>query len=107
MKAIVYDWYTDIYLTGEEVKQLCRPGQGTDTCSWLLVGVNGFECSYLHKPHVLMERRDKKQMVAMRDGCERVKRFNPFGIDGETQVPEIPEADRCHNAEKSNPGLFQ
>lgn len=90
MKAIVHDFHTDIFPTDEEVKELCRPGQGADTCSWLLVGSKGWECCCLNKHPVLVERHEKKTMVALRDGCDRVNNFHPTGLSGEIDVPETP-----------------
>lgn len=80
MKALVKDFSTDIVPTDEEVRELCKPGQGADTCSWLIMGANGFECCCHNKPHALLDRRSKGQMIAMRDGCDKVKEFSPLGI---------------------------
>lgn len=77
MRAVIQDWYTDIFLSGDEVKEHCKPGMGADTCSWLLVGSQGFECSYKHKSLAVIKRRDAGKMVAMRDGCDKVKEFVP------------------------------
>ena len=79
MKAIVHSWYTDVFPTDEEVKEICKPGAGADTCSWLLMGPNGWECCCLNKNHSIVNRREKGEMIAMRDGCEKVKNFNPLG----------------------------
>lgn len=78
MKAIVYDFHTDIYPTNEEVKELCRPGKEADTCSWLLMGSNGWECCCLNKPPYLISRREKGEMRALRDGCNKVHNFIPL-----------------------------
>jgi len=72
-KVKAYGWHTDIELSDTEVKELCKPGEGADTCSWLVVGVNGFECCCLHKPHLLLDRHKKKEMTALRNGCDEVK----------------------------------
>lgn len=85
MRAIVDSWYTDIYPTDEEVKNLCRPGQGADTCIWLVMGSDGWECTMLHKPHSLLERWLKGKTVAKRDGCQKVSDFNPVGMIGEVE----------------------
>jgi hypothetical protein len=77
MKAMVYDFHTDIYPTDEDVKELCRPGAGADTCSWLMIGPKGWECCCLNKPAILMERRENGSMVAQRDGCDKVYGFVP------------------------------
>lgn len=68
--------YADIKISVEEMKKLCKPGHGEDTCSWLVCGAGGFECLYYHKPQSLIDRRKAKTMVAMRDGCTEVKGIN-------------------------------
>ena len=83
MRANVHDWYTDMYPTDDEVKELCKPGAGADTCSWLLMSPSGWECCCLHKNPTLAERHSKGEMVAMRDGCDKVNNFNPIGKIGE------------------------
>ena len=79
MKAKIYGWHTDIFPTNEEVQDLCKPGAGADSCSWLTMGSTGWVCCYDHKPYSLIKRRESGKMVAMRDGCEKVKNFNPVG----------------------------
>ena len=79
MRAIVSDWYTDIQLSPEEFKEHCKPGAGAITCIWVLVGKDGFECCYYHRPHVLVDRWERGETHAKRDGCEKVKSFQPAG----------------------------
>jgi len=68
-------------LDTEEVKRLCRPGAGEDTCIWLVVGKGGFECLYYNREAVsltgerLAERWRKGLTVAKRDGCDEIKAF--------------------------------
>jgi len=76
MRAIIKDCSTDILLTSEEVKQFCKP-ESVDTCIWLLGSSIGFECCYYNKPWSLVERFDKGETNAKRDGCDRVKNFKP------------------------------
>lgn len=78
MKAKINDWSTDIFLNKEEVEKICKPGCGPDTCIWLVVGANGFECTCLHKPHALVDRFEKGLTTAKRDGCDTVNNFNPM-----------------------------
>jgi len=68
-----------IYLDIEEVKKLCRPGAGADTCIWLVVGKDGFECLYYDRNtgrnllgETLEERWKKGFTVAKRDGCDEI-----------------------------------
>jgi len=84
MKAIVYDWYTDIFPTKEEIKIHCGIGQGADCCIWLIVG-SQFECCCLHRPHTLLDRWEKGLTVAKRDGCDKVNNFSPTGKSGEIE----------------------
>lgn len=69
-----------IFLTREEAMKLCRPGAGADTCIWLVVGGNGFECLFYNrkegqnlKGETLEERWKKGLTVAKRDGCDVVR----------------------------------
>ena len=63
----------------EEVKRLCRPGAGADTCIWLVAGKDGFECLYYNREAIsltgerLLERWRKGLTVAKRDGCGVVR----------------------------------
>ena len=84
MKAVIGDFTTDIYPTAEEVIELCKPGQGADTCIWLMMGADGWFCAYHNRQHVnlvgesLESRWRRGATVAKRDGCEKVKTFNRF-----------------------------
>lgn len=70
-----------IQLDIEEVKKLCRPGFGADTCIWLVVSGEGFECLYYNRRavsltgEILEERWQKGLTVAKRDGCEEIKKL--------------------------------
>ena len=78
MRIVKKPGHTDILLETEEVMRLCRPGFGADTCIWLVVGQNGFECIYYNGdvPNLLGEtirqRWQKGLTVAKRDGCEEI-----------------------------------
>lgn len=86
MKAIIKDHHCDIVLNEKEVMQLCKPGCGADTCIWLVVGVNGFECLNYFRPNVLVKRLAEGSTVAKRDGCEEIKQFNPFTVECEGEI---------------------
>jgi len=75
-KIEVFEWHAEIKLSDTEVKELCKPGDGANTCSWLVAGTDGFKCCCLHKPHALLDRHEKKEMTALRDGCDEVKGLN-------------------------------
>ena len=92
MKVTVHDWHTNIILTPEEVRHLCTPGEGADTCIWLVCGANGFECSCFHRNHSLSDRWRKGKTVAKRDGCDFVNNIKPFRLgagEHEIKVPGI------------------
>ena len=78
MKLIVYDWHTVICPTDEEIKEkeLCNIGAGPDTCIWLVVSPDGFECTCLNKPHYLVERLEKGLTTAKKDGCDFVNNLD-------------------------------
>jgi len=73
MKVEVHDFHTEVFLSKNEVLELCKPGEGNNTCIWLVVGPKGLECTYLNKPISLLERWKKGLTNAKRDGCEKVK----------------------------------
>jgi len=70
-----------LLLNTEEVKKLCRPGEGKDTCIWLVMGRDGFECLYYNRKAVsltgerLDERWEQGLTVAKRDGCDLIKNY--------------------------------
>lgn len=70
MEKIIGDWSTEIRLTGDEVKEICRLGQGEKCCAFLVAGGNGFECirmSYPANGHIF-ERLEKGTMNAKGQG---------------------------------------
>ena len=69
-----------ISLDREEALKLCRPGAGADTCIWLVMGTDGWECLYYCRGEgvnllgeTLEERWKKGLTVAKRDGCDVVR----------------------------------
>ena len=88
MKAIIHDYYTEIFPTNEEVKQYCGIGQGADCCIWLVMG-SKWECLYYNRSRgrnlvgeTLEERWQAGKTVAKRDGCDKVKNFSALGKSG-------------------------
>ena len=88
MKAKIYDWHTEIYPTPEEVKEYCKPGSGADTCSWLVLDPYGWRCVCREKSNFmsLLDKHRKGELVAMRDGCEKVNTFRPYEYTEECEV---------------------
>ena len=44
MEKIIGDWSTEVKLSAEEAKDICRLGQGEKCCAFLVVAPGGFEC---------------------------------------------------------------
>ncbi len=72
MRRVVHDERTEIFLEIDEVLRLCKPGKKEDTCIWLVVGSQGFECMCMNRPIALIERWRAGQTVAKRNGCDEV-----------------------------------
>lgn len=50
MKKIVGDWSTEIELSVDEAKEVCRLRRGEECCAFLVAGSKGFECIRLSHP---------------------------------------------------------
>ena len=50
MEKIVGDYSTEVKMSGDEAKEICRLGQGEKCCAFLVVGGNGFECIRMSYP---------------------------------------------------------
>jgi len=50
MERIIGAWSTEVRMTGAEAKEICRIGQGSECCAFLVVGGNGFECIRMSYP---------------------------------------------------------
>ena len=46
MKKVQKGEFTDVFLTGDEAKTICRIGQDSKCCAFLTVSINGFMCEY-------------------------------------------------------------
>lgn len=88
MKAVVHGFHTEIFPTNEEAKEVCKIGQGADTCIYLVMGKE-FECCYYNRQPImsLLDRRDRGETNAKRDGCVRVQEFAIPGELGESEIP--------------------
>ena len=78
MRLEISDWHTDAYPTKEEVTLLCKPGT-ENACIWLVAGKEGFRCIYNNKSPfmTLVQRFEKGQTNAKRDGCNVMKNIEP------------------------------
>ena len=70
MKKIVGAWSTEVKLTDEEVKSICKLGQGPECCAFLVVGAKGFECIRMSYPanSSIFSRLEKGTMNAKGEG---------------------------------------
>jgi len=77
-------------LTEEHVQDICRFGHGAETCSYLALGPDGFECLknvVRGAGKIVRDRRDTGQLKAMGDHCE--------GRQGTaTRKQDLPESVR-------------
>ena len=65
-----------ISLDKDEVIDLCKPGEGDNTCIWLMVGSGGFECCYYSRPTGLVSRWNQGLTTAKRNGCDVVRKLD-------------------------------
>jgi hypothetical protein len=86
MKAIVHGFYTEIFPSNEEVKELCKPGQGVDTCVWLVVSGSGWECLCLNRHPQLITNWINGETTAKRDGCPKINNLEVAGMAGEHEI---------------------
>ena len=50
MKKIIGDFSTEVRLTDNETRDICKLGKGSECCAFLVVGSNGFECIRMSYP---------------------------------------------------------
>ena len=55
-------------MTFEYIKETCKPGHGTETCRYLLMGPEGWECGKLELKEVLDAR--VARMTAKGNNCK-------------------------------------
>ena len=61
----------DQRIPSDYMKEICKSGCGEETCSYLMMGVNGFECAKgTDLEGILTQRRLAGQMVVRGDNCE-------------------------------------
>lgn len=93
MKAIIYPWRTVVHQTDAEAMEYCRPGEGANTCSWLLRSSEGWQCCCLNKTAFpnLVKQHVEGTMSALRDGCDKVNNFDPSAnwINDGREVSEV------------------
>ena len=79
MKVIISKEGTVILPTKGEVEELCKLDAGPDRCVWCISSAKGYECMYHNRPPVLVSKFKNGDTVGKRDGCDKVKSFDPSG----------------------------
>ena len=70
MEKIVSEFSTEIRMTSQEAREICRLGQGEGCCAYLVAAPTGLECSRMSYPisaHI-MDRLKSGSMVAKGTG---------------------------------------
>lgn len=69
MEKIIGDWSTEIRMTAEEAKSICKLGEGETCCAFLACGANGFECVRLSSANwSIFKRLEAGTMTAKGEG---------------------------------------
>lgn len=68
MEKIIHDFTTEIRLTGDEAKEICRLGRGDECCAFLVCGADGFECVRMSRPSLIFRRIKEGTMNAKGQG---------------------------------------
>ena len=92
MKAVIGDFFTNIYPTDTEVVSECKIGKGANTCIFLTMSAGGsWDCvaQDFRKNLFLITRAEAGEMVAQRRGCDRVNTWNSVGMEVGIEV-DIP-----------------
>ena len=50
MEKILGEFSTVIKVSGDEAKDICKLGRGTDCCAFLIISSDGFECMRMSYP---------------------------------------------------------
>lgn len=72
MFIVVPALYIRIFVTSDEMSLLCNPGREDEKCPWLVLGREGFECTYyceFSSIHELLKGR----AVMKQGGCDFIK----------------------------------
>ena len=91
MKAIIGEYSCSVRPTDEDTHTECKIGQGADTCIFITMSGQGWECVRLHWQQNLQltARADAGTMMSQKRGCDRVNNFHPLGMEVGTEV-DIP-----------------
>jgi hypothetical protein len=92
----------DVFITiesQEEVNTHCRPGEGAETCKYLVMSPKGFQCEFQNMNFLIDLNEREKPMIAQREGCDRVNTwfhnftFNLDALGTEHDVPSLDIID--------------
>jgi len=50
MKIIVGDWHTEVTMSADEAKDICKMNDEEKCCAFLVCGATGFECIRMSYP---------------------------------------------------------
>ncbi|HHT9146876.1 MAG TPA: hypothetical protein ACFYD4_14575 [Candidatus Wunengus sp. YC61] len=66
MEKIIGDWSTEVKMSGEEAKEICKLGELLECCAFLVCGGDGFECVRMSYPNngTIFDRLEKGTMNA-------------------------------------------
>lgn len=70
MEPIVHEFATEVRMSGDEAREVCRLGQGKRCCAFLVVGSEGFECIRMSYPTnaLIFKRLEDGTMNAKGEG---------------------------------------
>ena len=70
MREVMADEGTEIFLEGDEPKKVCKLGQGSECCAFLVAGEGEFRCWKLNYPSntIIWDRVEKGTMNAKGKG---------------------------------------
>jgi hypothetical protein len=70
MEKIVRDESTEVMMSGDEAKLICKLGKGEKVCAFLCIGSKGFECIRMLYPTnvTIFARLEAGTMVAKGEG---------------------------------------
>jgi len=65
MRKIIGDWTTEVRLSANEARDICKVGQGEECCAFIVMTSTGFECVRLGSgSSTILDRLEKGTMNA-------------------------------------------
>jgi hypothetical protein len=59
VEKIVHPWTTEVRMNEQEAKEVCKLGQMSDCCAFLVVSGNKFECVRMNGSFIIFDRLKK------------------------------------------------